>query len=86
MKVPLKSVELSIENDPANKLDEDLIELLRNPEDFGSWIVSSDGRYIASDDFRHDVTLQVTGDFLNDKHRKAYSELLAQKLNRRSWK
>lgn len=49
--------------------------------DKGPWVVSNDGREIASDDFTHDVILRVTGDFWSDEQRKAYAENLAAKLN-----
>lgn len=50
--------------------------------DKGPWEVSKDGSAIQSDDFTHDVILRVTGDFYSDEQRKAYSDILAMKLNR----
>lgn len=49
--------------------------------DQGPWEVSADGRYISSDDFTHDVLLEVKGDFYSDEARRAYSTALAGKLN-----
>lgn len=49
--------------------------------DVGPWEVSQDGRTLSSDDFDHDVTLHVKGDFYDDAARRAYSLRLAQQLN-----
>lgn len=50
-------------------------------QDKGPWIVSECGRGIESDDFTHDVHLQIVGDFYSDEQRKAYADNLAKKLN-----
>ena len=49
--------------------------------DAGHWDVSNNGRSITSDDFAHDVSLKVIGDFHDDKSRHAYSTALAVRLN-----
>lgn len=49
--------------------------------DKGPWDVSPDGRTIQSDDFCHDVTLHVSGDFWDDAQRKRYADNIARKLN-----
>lgn len=49
--------------------------------DKGPWTASPDGRTIQSEDFTHDVTLRVSGDFADDTQRQQYSERLAEKLN-----
>jgi len=49
--------------------------------DNGPWTANKDGRRINSDDFTHDVSLIVTGDFYDDAQRKAYADNLAAKLN-----
>lgn len=50
-------------------------------QDDGPWTVSEDGHSIASDNFTHDVILRITGDFYDDRQRKAYAENLVKKLN-----
>lgn len=60
---------------------EALVGLDRSP-DTGPWTVSSDGRTISSGNFKHDVVLQVTGDFYTDADRRAYALALAERLNR----
>lgn len=52
--------------------------------DQGPWEASDDGRTLSSDDFTHDVQLQVKGDFYNDEDRAAYAKSLANQLNRGS--
>ena len=47
----------------------------------GPWRASKDGRCIESDDFTHDVTLRVTGDFEDDTQRAAYAKEIARRLN-----
>lgn len=47
----------------------------------GPWKASKDGRYIESDDFTHDVTLSVTGDFEDDEQRAAYANEIVRRLN-----
>lgn len=49
--------------------------------DRGPWHASENGWMIASDDFRHDVVLKVTGDFEDDASRIAYARTLADRLN-----
>lgn len=49
--------------------------------DKGPWTPSDDGRHIQSEDFEHDVTLRVSGDFATDEDRIAYTKWLAAKLN-----
>ena len=49
--------------------------------DTGPWEVSSDGRHLSSDDFEHDVVLEIKGDFYSDEQRKAYADQLAVRLN-----
>lgn len=47
--------------------------------DKGPW--HTDGKLILSDDFTHDVSLALNGDFSNEEQRKAYAENLVKKLN-----
>ena len=47
----------------------------------GPWTASADGRVLESDDFHHDATLRVGGDFANDEQRHQYAEELARRLN-----
>jgi hypothetical protein len=51
--------------------------------DRGPWTHLHDrtGSVIASDDFRHDVVLQVSGDFADEAERLAYCDWLAKTLN-----
>lgn len=44
--------------------------------------LKKNGWCVASDDFEHDVTLEIHGDFANDQWRKDYAEWLADRLNR----
>lgn len=48
----------------------------------GPWAVSDDGRRLYSDDFHHDASLTVAGDFGGDESRKNYADELARRLNR----
>lgn len=53
--------------------------------DKGPWsaVQNPEGRWhVASDDFKHDVWLNVNGDFGDVETRKAYCEWLAGQLNR----
>ena len=51
--------------------------------DKGPWQLSAyDGRSIESDDFTHDVTLAIHGDFESDEQRRAYAQGLADLLNK----
>ena len=53
--------------------------------DKGPWQLSAyDGRSIESDDFTHDVTLAIHGDFESDEQRRAYAQGLADLLNKHS--
>ncbi len=47
----------------------------------GPWRVSVDGYSIESDDFTHDVTLKVVGDFIDCKQRYVYASEIARHLN-----
>jgi hypothetical protein len=49
--------------------------------DKGHWTVSGDGSQLYSDDFTHDVALQILGDFEDDSQRKEYANGLVKKLN-----
>ena len=51
-------------------------------DDKGPWTTNLDGKYIQSDDFTHDVTLRIHGDFVSDEQRRAYSQGLADLLNK----
>lgn len=46
------------------------------------WYSSSDGSYLFSSDFTHDVKLTVDGDFEDEQQRIAYTKELVVKLNR----
>jgi hypothetical protein len=53
-----------------------------NPvQEDGPWTVAQEGRALYSDDFHHDVTLKIMGDFANDEDRTAYAKHLAAILN-----
>lgn len=53
-------------------------------KDKGPWIVVSEtGHKIESDDFTHDVTLTISGDFGSDADRVEYAKGLCEILNRR---
>lgn len=47
-------------------------------------VSSADGFFIESDDFTHDVTLRIHGDFESDEQRCAYAQGLADLLNKHS--
>ena len=47
----------------------------------GPWYVSEDGCGLSSDDFHHDASLMVEGDFANDEDRKRYADEIARRLN-----
>jgi hypothetical protein len=49
--------------------------------DKGPWVSSPDGRLISSDNFDHDAQMKVTGDFYDDKARRAYSNAICNQLN-----
>lgn len=50
--------------------------------DKGLWSVPDmTGLVIESDDFTHDVTLRIYGDFESDEQRRAYAQGLADLLN-----
>lgn len=48
----------------------------------GPWAASNDGRRLYSDDFHHDASLTISGDFGSDETRKDYAEELVRRLNR----
>lgn len=48
----------------------------------GPWVASDDGLRLYSDDFQHDASLTVGGDFGSDETRKDYADELARRLNR----
>lgn len=50
--------------------------------DKGPWTVSPDGSVIESEDFTHDVQIQIYGDFYDSDQRKKYADNIAAKLNR----
>jgi hypothetical protein len=49
--------------------------------DNGPWTPTPDGKSISSDDFAHDVILEISGNFANDAQRFKYAQNLAIKLN-----
>lgn len=52
-------------------------------KDKGPWIVASEtGNKIESDDFTHDVTLTISGDFGSDADRVEYAQWLCEILNK----
>lgn len=59
----------------------DTIKLMSFKPDEGPWVASDDGHYIYSDDFTHDVSLKVCGDFWDSNQRKQYADHLARVLN-----
>jgi len=66
---------------PCAACTQDFIEMMTFKPDIGPWIVSADGRSLQSDDFTHDVTLKISGDFFDDELRKQYAQHLADILN-----
>lgn len=64
---------------PECRYDYAFMEAVR--ADQGPWHASSDGRSLHSDDFTHDVRIDVHGDFSSDTQRYGYASLLAQQLN-----
>ena len=51
--------------------------------DKGPWQLSAyDGRSIESDDFTHDVTIAIHGEFESEEQRRAYAQGLADLLNK----
>lgn len=55
------------------------------PQDRGSWrvVFGDKGRsiHIASDDFKHDVWLTLSGDFASEDDRVRYANMIANRLN-----
>ena len=49
--------------------------------DNGPWRVTNEGRCIASDDFTHDVVLNISGDFETATQQLAYAEHVCAQLN-----
>ncbi|MFA6509987.1 MAG: hypothetical protein WCV62_05980 [Candidatus Peribacteraceae bacterium] len=52
--------------------------------DKGPWKVRRSDKYgalVTSDDFTHDVTLTISGDFRNRAEKIKYAEWLAKRLN-----
>lgn len=49
--------------------------------DAGPWVASANGRLLQSDDFTHDVALEVSGDFADAADRIAYARNLAARMN-----
>lgn len=49
--------------------------------DIGPWEVSADGRSVLSDNFEHDVSLVVKGDFFDDESRRTYARDIARRLS-----
>lgn len=55
--------------------------------DKGPWVVLKlsiwhESYCVASDDYKHDVTLEVTGDFADNDERRRYCEWLRDTLNK----
>jgi hypothetical protein len=51
------------------------------PMDRGPWRAGDDGKDVFSEDFAADVALRISGDFIDDHHRKDYAAWLARTLN-----
>jgi hypothetical protein len=49
--------------------------------DKGKWYADHYGRKVWSNDFTHDVVLEVSGDFGSEEERIEYANWLADKLN-----
>lgn len=51
--------------------------------DLGPWSVNTSGTevHVESEDFTHDVSLRVYGDFKDKRERVAYAKFIAGKLN-----
>lgn len=59
------------------------LEMKHLRADQGPWTAHKSGPdvYLYSDDFRHDVSLKVSGDFWDVNKKLAYAQLLADQLN-----
>ncbi len=75
---------------PCDQCTAEIIAMMAVQADEGPWTVEVWAQekkapqvVLQSDDFRHDVALIVTGDFWDIEQKKAYAQLLADKLNRR---
>lgn len=51
------------------------------PMDPGPWRASDDGKDVFSEHFAVDAALRISGDFIDDHHRKDYAVWLARTLN-----
>lgn len=78
------------QGEPCDKCTAEVLEMMAVREDEGPWTVEvwqEPGKtptvVVSSDDFRHDASLVVTGDFWDLEQKKAYAQLIADKLNRR---
>lgn len=59
----------------------------QTPQERGPWraATTDSGVWLFSEDFTHDVSLHVKGDFASDAQKFAYAEMLAERLNRETW-
>lgn len=76
--------------EPCDKCTAEVLEMMGTREDEGPWVVDvwtnpdkTTAVVVATEDFRHDAALIVTGDFWDLDQKKAYAQLIADKLNRR---
>lgn len=68
-------------NETCELCTAEAIEMMTFTPDNGPWTVSDDGCRLYSDDFRHDVTLTISGDFFDSNVKKQYAEHIAAILN-----
>jgi hypothetical protein len=69
--------------------DDDIHDEVDPPTEKGPWRYQSDPKatdytkrhFLESDDFTHDARLYITGAFANDAQRRAYGNMMAERLN-----
>ena len=47
----------------------------------GPWTARQDGRAVQSDDFTHDVVMEISGDFADEYQRHEYAHEISRRLN-----
>jgi hypothetical protein len=71
---------------PIEDEEELLQEFLQRISEKGPWVVGSNEKtgevYLRSDDFHHDVRLQISGDFGFFEVKVEYAQRLANRMNR----
>lgn len=69
------------EGDDCARCTADYVDMMTMRPDRGPWTCSDDGKYLESDDFRHDVSISITGDFWDDRVRHEYAQNICDRLN-----